>query len=87
MAHPKRKGRKSKSKEREFLDFLKALLNNPKCVYVKEDGRPMIRLREVAEILKISPEKANEIVEWSIRNGYSQIIRAIVEYILGSALA
>jgi len=85
MAHPKRKGRKSK--ERVFLDFLKALLKNPKCLYVKEDGRPTIRLREVAEILKISPEKVDEIIKWSIRNGYSQIMRAIVEYILGSALA
>ena len=72
MAHPKRKGRRTK--ERLFLDFLKALLETP--VRFK-NKRPVIHIRDVAQIMKISTKKAKEIYEWGLKNGYAELIEVI----------
>lgn len=75
MAHPKKKGRKTK--ERLFLDFLKALVEAP----VKfRNGKPVIFYEDVARILKTTPEKAMEIFEWGKKNGYKPIADAIYGY-------
>lgn len=76
MAHPKKRGRKTK--ERMFLDFLMAILKAP--VRIKEDEKPAIFWKDLEEIMKMPQKKLKEIHNWGIKNGYKELLEAIRRY-------
>lgn len=76
MAHPKKRGRKTK--ERLYLDLLKAIVEAP--VKLNKEGKPAILMKDLAEILKTTPEKIRELSNWGSKNGYEIIAKTIINY-------